>query len=416
MARLKSKLTFETTFDTYVADELIGEGGAGRVFAGTGADGIGFALKLLSIKLASTDKGRRFKNEIAFLSRNPHSNIVSVTDHGMSAIRDFSGPFYIMPRFDHSLREVISAGLVPERALQLFSQILDGVEAAHLLKVIHRDLKPENILYESRSESLAVADFGIARFNEDLAATLVQTKPSQKLANFQYAAPEQRAHGRPVEETADIYALGLILNEMVTGTVPHGTNYKLIGDVDVNFRFLDNIVSKMLAQFPTDRPKSIGEVKALIGSYRAEAITQQRISEINRSVIRSDEIDDPLALEAPQLISFDWDRGKLTLVLDRPVSRQWVDALMKMPRFGSIPNKPRHFFNFEGNKASIHAGEGEAQQVIDYFKSWLPLATQTLRQILESAARRDRDQLKEQLRLKREEEERRLRVLRSLKI
>jgi serine/threonine protein kinase len=88
------------------------------------------------------------------------------------------------------------------------------------LGVNHRDLKPENILYHMESNTLGVADFGIARFRQEDLITAVKTGPQEKLANFVYAAPEQRFAGRPVDLRADIYALRLIMNEMYTGEVP----------------------------------------------------------------------------------------------------------------------------------------------------------------------------------------------------
>jgi serine/threonine protein kinase len=108
--------------------------------------------------------------------------------------------------------------------LPLFSGILDGVEAAHLLRVTHRDLKPENILCDEKSLPV-VADFGIAHFEEDIIATAVKTPAGAKMANLSYSAPEQRMRGAAVDLRADIFALGLILNEMFTRSVPQGVGY-----------------------------------------------------------------------------------------------------------------------------------------------------------------------------------------------
>ena len=228
MTKLKKRVTFETTFGVYVVDELLGEGGAGRVYGGEGPDGLPVALKVLAEERASADKRARFKNELFFLLRNKHHNIVTVLDHGVARGGGIDGPFYVMSRYQGSLRQLIRDRISPDGVLPLFSQILDGVEAAHLQNVVHRDLKPENILFDSNSGALAIADFGIARFTEDVVVTLVETAPAQRLANFQYAAPEQRSPGQPVGVPADLYALGLILNEMFTGAVPHGTEYRLI--------------------------------------------------------------------------------------------------------------------------------------------------------------------------------------------
>ncbi len=129
MHKLKQKATFETTFGLYVVDELIGEGGAGRVYCGESPDHTKFALKVLADDRASTDKRRRFKNEIAFLSRNTHANIVVVLDHRVSRGQEINGSFYVMRRYDENLRDVIRVSLSPEQVLPLFSQILDGIEA-----------------------------------------------------------------------------------------------------------------------------------------------------------------------------------------------------------------------------------------------------------------------------------------------
>jgi len=85
-----------------------------------------------------------------------------------------------MPRYDGSLRDLMHEGS-PERVLPLFSQILDGVEAAHLQRVVHRDLKPENILYDRGNGRLAIADFGIAHFSEELVATLLLRSSAPKV-------------------------------------------------------------------------------------------------------------------------------------------------------------------------------------------------------------------------------------------
>lgn len=210
MPKLSKSITFETATGIYEADEIIGEGAAGRVFGAKDADGTAVAIKVLAQDKASTDKRKRFKNELMFLARNKHPNIVSVTDHGIAA----AGPFYVMRRYDSSLRALMISGVPGDQVLFFFSQILDGTEAAHLQKVIHRDLKPENILFDKGANTLAIADFGTARFTEDqLIATANATEPGQRLANFQYAAPEQRSHGKEVGVSADIYALADIIHE-----------------------------------------------------------------------------------------------------------------------------------------------------------------------------------------------------------
>jgi serine/threonine protein kinase len=414
MAKLNEQVILQTAFREYTIDEQIGEGGAGRVFAGTDDAGNAVAIKVLS--QSSADKKRRFKNEIAFLASHKHRNLVSVIDYGVAVTKVVSGPFYVMRRYDASLRSVMADAVAPDRALQLFSQMLDGVEAAHLVKVVHRDLKPENFLYIKAENLLAVADFGVAAFTEATLQTLVETDPKQRLANFMYAAPEQRRAGQAVSCAADIYALGLMLNELFTRTVPLGTDYRTIEATSKEHGYLDGIVARMIKQTPGDRPQTIAEVKTLIQKYRNEAVSLQRLSAITQTVIPAGEVDEPLAHEPPRLIDACWENGILTLVLDRPVNQDWIYALKNMGSHTSVLGKGPEMFSVNGTEARISANEHDAQSIINYFKAWLPQVTRVLKQNLEARIREEDNRRKEQLRRDREAEEKRLRINQSLRV
>ncbi|MGN6544274.1 MAG: serine/threonine-protein kinase [Aureliella sp.] len=416
MSKLRKPIQLETAFGVYLLEELVGEGGAGRVYAGRGADDREVAIKVLTQSQASADRRRRFKNEIAFLSRIDHPNVVGVLDYGVARDESVQGPFYVMQRYTCSLRSLMQAGIPDKKALAFFGQVLDGVEAAHFKGTVHRDLKPENILYDQKSDSLAIADFGIAQFTEHLMATLVETKPTQRLANFQYAAPEQRKVGGKTSESTDIYALGLILNEMFTEQIPSGTEYRTVGQVVSQFAFLDAVVAQCIRQSPTERPASIAALKHMIRRYESEAISSQRLSEISGQVIKEGEVDDPLALSPPQLVGASWDSGVLTLTLDRPVHEKSVDALLNMGGHTSVWGKGPERFQFKGKTATINASENDAQSVINYFKGWLPQASAVFKHRLEMEAQRKELDLREKLKRERAAEEQKIRLNRSLSI
>jgi serine/threonine protein kinase len=142
-------------------------------------------------------------------------------------------------------------------------------------------LETRNVLVLEGSR-LAIADFGVARFAEEELYTLVETGKNTRLANFLYAAPEQRNREADVDQRADIYALGLILNEMFTREIPHGTGYKVIGSVAPQYAYLDDLVTQMLRQSPDDRPASIEVVKReliRIEKLRAEEAERKKIRE-----------------------------------------------------------------------------------------------------------------------------------------
>lgn len=416
MSPLKSPVSLETTFGSYVISEILGEGGAGRVYGGKAADGSNVAVKVLSVERATTDRKGRFKNEIAFLMRAKHPNVVGVIDHGIANSGVVKGPFYVMRRYDTNLRSMMREKIAKENVLPLFAKILDGVEAAHLQNAVHRDLKPENILFDRKAGSPAIADFGVASFTDDIVATAVETAPTQRLANFLYAAPEQRVPGLPVGKQADIYALGLMLNEMFTSHVPHGTDFGLIGKVHSDFGYLDPVVAKMIKQVPAERYSSIEQVKAAIASYHAEFLSLQKISQIDATVIPAGDIDEPLAHSAPQVVSADWNNGALALTLDRPVNQAWVDALRNIGSYTSVMGIPPTSFHFQGKTATVHVQSNDVQRAIDFFKEWLPSASQVLKARLQAEARDREYKFREELKRKRAAEEERLRVNRSLRI
>lgn len=413
---LTKPLIFETTFATLTATEILGEGGSGRVYKATDEAGSVFAVKLLDPFKANKEKLKRFKNELLFGQRNKYPSIITVVDHGVFKDTKKSSPFYVMPYYKASLRSLLTERIDRNKALVYFAQLLNGVEAAHYQKVVHRDLKPENVLYDPDTETLLVADFGVARFDEEELYTLIETAPSTRLANFQYAAPEQRARGLSVDYRADIYALGLMLNEMFTNEVPQGTDYETIGSVAPEYGYLDDLVSAMLRKSPSARPESIEVIKRELIGRKQEFVTRQRISELTQTVVPVTDLDDPLLADPPRLINFDWERGTLTLFFQQPVNHKWVQALNNMGGYRSLMGKGPERFSISGNRAVIDARENEIQIVIDYFKEWLPIANRVYEGMLQKEKADAEERLRRQLQSEIEEQERRQRVFKSIKI
>lgn len=407
---MKKPKILKTTFNTFSVSKVLGQGGSGKVYLGEDPDGNAFAIKCLDPQFVSREKLKRFKNEFIFCSKVDHPNIIKVLDHGLT---DKSEAFFVMPVFDSSLRPLIET-LTTKEALLIFEKLLDGVESAHILGVIHRDLKPENILIKNRGEDLVVADFGIAHFEEDELYTAVETKDSTRLANFQYAAPEQRKRGKEVRQTADIYALGLMLNELFTKEIPQGTNYIQIGDIDPLYSYLDPIVEKMLEQNPMNRFGSIEEIKYELIARGRENIVRQKLSKTKKTVISVNEIDDPIVNEPMKIIGVDWNNNNLTILLNHNVNETWVGAINNMGGYSSVLNKGPKSFRFSGNKAEIYAQSNEVQQIVDYFQQWLPRANQVYEQRLKNDKKTKEIRLREELVQKIKEEEERESVLKNI--
>ncbi len=415
MTKSKDKV-FRTTFSIYQSRGIIGEGGSGTIYEVNDSQGNIYALKLLKKENLSSDKLRRFKNEINFCQNNTHPNIIKIVDNGIFIEGSDYIPFYVMPLYTSSLRSLIDDKIDSKRILPYFAKILDGVEAAHLKGIHHRDLKPENILFDRENDNVVVADFGIARFIEENLLTAVETRPGTRLANFQYAAPEQRIKGREVTNEADIYALGLILNEMFTGEIPYGTDFKQIEEINEEYAYLDKLVAEMIKQSPNQRPPSIEAVKSKLIGYGNEFVSLQRISELEKTVIPITDIDDPLILNPVRLIGFDYQDGNLILLLSQEVNNLWKWAFTHMGSYTSLMGKEPERFSISGNKAVISAeNQGEAQAIIDDFKKWLPKVNsvyeQRVRTNLETKEKEKRMKIQNEI----EKEKKRERILKEVK-
>jgi serine/threonine protein kinase len=410
------KKVFETTFAKYFDEGIIGQGGSGQVHRVIDELGQKFAVKILDPAKASGTKLRRFKNEINFSLRNQHRNIISVIDHGLYKSGGKDSPFYVMPFYDGSLRRLIATGIAPAKVLHYFALILDGIEAAHLQKVFHRDLKPENILHDPKSDMLLIADFGIAHFDEDELYTWVETKPHERLANFQYAAPEQRTRGMEVDHRADIFAIGLILNEMFTGEVPHGTGFKTIESVASDYSYLDALVVEMIQQSPRERYASIEIIKQQLKARGLEFIESQKLDKLKQKAIPVSDIDDPLITDPPRIIEADWNNGMLRLIFSCPLNQKWHYALCNMGSYSAPWGKGPERFKIVGNIAMIDAKSDEVQTIIDYFKQWLPKANEVYKETIIREKRKEEEKERQRLKRQVEAEEERLRVLKSIRL
>lgn len=415
MPKRKTLPVFKSAYDEYVAEELLGVGGSGRVYRARNGAGSSVAVKVLNPQNVTNERRRRFKNETLFCMKNSHKNIVTVSDYGVAHLDATDCPFYVMTFYDGTLRTLIKQGITSLSALKYFAQLLDGVEAAHLKNVCHRDLKPENILWDRDNDMLIIADFGIARFVKDDLLTAVETKPGTRLANFQYAAPEQRLRNSTVDHRADIFALGLILNELFTGEVIFGTSYRTIGSRAHDYSYLDPLVEMMIRQSPEDRIQSIDAVKITLIGKKNEFVTQQRIDSLKNEVIPTTEVDDPLVVDPVRITAVDFSNGTLIIRLNHKLNSVWVKLFRNMVGVTFDSHVSPHRIDLQNDTAQIKLRiEREAQSTIDRFKTYLDKANKDYAEYAERKKRNDeaadRARIQEQI----AREERRGRVLEGL--
>jgi serine/threonine-protein kinase len=213
--------------DRYRLDALLGEGGMGKVYR---AEHVlmrkRLAVKVLHRELTTVPEVvARFEREAMAAANIDHPNVAGATDFGKLS----DGSVFLVLEFvqGKNLRDEIAEGPMPiERALSIARQIAAGLGAAHALSIVHRDLKPENVMLIEKGgdpDFVKVLDFGIAKVPIGEGSAMVDGQPITKVGMVfgtpEYMAPEQ-ALGQPVDGRADLYALGVILYEMVSGVRP----------------------------------------------------------------------------------------------------------------------------------------------------------------------------------------------------
>ena len=206
----------------YRLERLLGEGGMGQVWLASRADGMyqrRVALKLLRPGLVDPGLRLRFQREREILARLAHPNIARLLYAGLS---EDSQPFLVLEYIEgEPLTDWCEARDVPIAArLELFGQVCAAVSHAHANLIVHRDLKPSNILVTANG-AVQLLDFGIAKLldNGDVPAP-EQTGTGMRAFTLHYAAPEQ-IRGEPVTTMTDVYALGVVLYELLAGTKPY---------------------------------------------------------------------------------------------------------------------------------------------------------------------------------------------------
>ena len=202
-------------FGQYKIIDTIGGGGMGEVYLAQDTRLTRqVAVKILPLEAAQNrELVQRFRREASAAAGLDHPNIIDVYDMGIE-----TGLYYIVMRYvngptlSHLMRD--EGPLPPERVLRIMAQLTDALEYAHQRQIIHRDIKPANVMLE-RNDFVTLMDFGIARAPSEEKLTMV----GQVMGTAGYMSPEQ-ASGRPVDARTDIFALGVLIEEMLTGQRP----------------------------------------------------------------------------------------------------------------------------------------------------------------------------------------------------
>ncbi len=287
--------------EKYRIDSLLGEGGMGKVFRVTHIKlDKTFALKLMHFNQSTTptEAGEnqilRFKREAEVLAKITHPNVVMITDFGVLPSSNL--PYIVMEYLEgRSLRQILrDTGTLSEtEAIDITKQIAAGLHEAHTRGIIHRDLKPENIMVQKFSDgatSVRVLDFGIAKLMGKAAedSNAKDLTGSDLTGTLKYIAPEQ-LFGLPVDARTDVFNIGLIIYEMLTGVVPPvmmGKYKSLIEMRPGATQQLNDLIARSLKQNPDERPQSALEFKKeldkITQAFVKEDIEKELVLEVNK--------------------------------------------------------------------------------------------------------------------------------------
>ncbi|HUA66618.1 MAG TPA: serine/threonine-protein kinase [Alphaproteobacteria bacterium] len=254
--------------------EFIGKGGMGAIYKARQKQ----LNRVVALKILPPGIGRepsfteRFTREAQALAQLNHPGIVTLYEFGQ-----VDGLFYFLMEFvdGMNLRQLLLNGRLSAReALAIVPQICDALQFAHDQGIVHRDIKPENILLDRRGR-VKVADFGLAKLTggtEPVSGGAESGSPAltgsgKIIGTPSYMAPEQKEHPGEVDHRADIYALGVVLYQMLTGELPGKSIEPPSKKVQIDVR-LDEVVLRALEKKPERRYQQVSEVKT-----RVETIT-----------------------------------------------------------------------------------------------------------------------------------------------
>jgi predicted Ser/Thr protein kinase len=263
--------------------EHLGQGGMGVVYKARQRQ----LDRLVAVKLLPPSVGEepafaeRFTREAQALARLNHQNIVQIYDFG----RTDEYFYFVMEYVDGlNLRALIrDRKLDPEAALKIVPQICEALQFAHDEGIVHRDIKPENILVDKKGR-VKIADFGLAKLLGRGAEDLSLTGTGQLMGTLGYMAPEQLQQAHAVDHRADIYSMGVVFYEMLTGQLPIGRFELPSKKVQVDVR-LDEIVLRSLESEPDRRYQHASDVKTDLERFGVDSKPREQSSDRQMQVL-----------------------------------------------------------------------------------------------------------------------------------
>ncbi len=245
----------------YTVEKLLGRGGMGAVYRGVQMNlERPVAIKILPPGVEKEDPSfaERFKSEARLMAKLNHPAVVSVYDFGTTSAGQLYFAMEYVDGSDVSQMIRTQGRLPPEHALAITAHVCDALSAAHELGIVHRDIKPANVLLNMKGQ-VKVADFGLAKLEEPGQHGL--TKTGYAMGTPDFVAPEALTLGTAIDGRADLYAVGVMLYQMLTGNIPRGAfkpAFVLVPGIDPRY---DPIISKAMQHDREERHQNAADLR-----------------------------------------------------------------------------------------------------------------------------------------------------------
>lgn len=269
----KKNATLTTDVGDFTFEALIGQGGNAHVLKFKKGP-VSFAVKFL--EHLDARKLGRLKDEFFSVAQLPtHPNVARNYHFDQVTLDDRDFSMIVMRLYGTSLKQrgPLSGGMEEEerakRAVKLFMDLLNGLDHLHAGQVIHRDLKPENVFFDAPSDAFVIGDLGIAHFSDEFPRES-ETRHGERLGNYLFSPKEQAISGNVPVPANDLFALGQIVQWLLTGTTHRGVGRERFSNSEspVDLRILDLVVDACLRDDAAARPQSVAAVREAIAKAK----------------------------------------------------------------------------------------------------------------------------------------------------